>query len=160
MSDEQLTARAAELAERILDEVSSSHQDWRTIASWAGELAALGRHHAVPGQARAPVGRISESFRGLAHPTRLRIVEELRHGGALSPAQLAAQIEPPIALGNVAHHTRELRRMGLLSPAGAKPARGALEHFYRLSPHGREMLELADFVAASPHLPRRGRRRR
>jgi hypothetical protein len=41
MSDENPTAEAAELAERILDEVSGANQGWRNIASWARELAAL-----------------------------------------------------------------------------------------------------------------------
>jgi len=53
MSDDQLTAKAAELAERILDEVSSSDQDWRTIASLAGELAALA-HTAAASRERRP----------------------------------------------------------------------------------------------------------
>jgi hypothetical protein len=35
------TAQAAELAERILDEVSRADQDWRSIEHWARELAEL-----------------------------------------------------------------------------------------------------------------------
>lgn len=41
MSDEDIAVRAADLAERIVDEVSSADQDWGTIASWARELAVL-----------------------------------------------------------------------------------------------------------------------
>jgi hypothetical protein len=48
MSNENLTAEAAELAERILDGVSSANQDWRNIASWARELAALADAAASP----------------------------------------------------------------------------------------------------------------
>jgi hypothetical protein len=38
---QDLTAGAAELAERILEEVSSMDQDWATISACARELAAL-----------------------------------------------------------------------------------------------------------------------
>jgi hypothetical protein len=38
---DERTSEAAELAERILDEVSSPSQDWRHIAALARELAAL-----------------------------------------------------------------------------------------------------------------------
>jgi hypothetical protein len=41
MSDDDLTAAAAALAERILDDVSSEGQDWGTIAACARALAAL-----------------------------------------------------------------------------------------------------------------------
>jgi hypothetical protein len=41
MSGEDLTAEAADLAERILDEVSKADQDWQRIARWARELAEL-----------------------------------------------------------------------------------------------------------------------
>ena len=41
MSNEEVVATAADLAERILEEVSAADQDWGTIASWARELAAL-----------------------------------------------------------------------------------------------------------------------
>ena len=41
MSDESLAAGAAELAERILEEVTSIEQNWGNISAWARELAAL-----------------------------------------------------------------------------------------------------------------------
>ena len=88
--------------------------------------------------------RLASSFRGLAHPTRLQILRELGSDGALSPAQLVNRVQPKIALGSIAHHTRELRSLGLITPAGTEPVRGALQHFYRLSPRGRELLELVD----------------
>jgi DNA-binding transcriptional ArsR family regulator len=88
--------------------------------------------------------RLAESFRGLGHPTRLQILEALRGGDALSPSQLVLIVEPRVALGSVAHHTRELRAIGLIKPAGTGVVRGALQHFYRLSPRGRQMLEVVD----------------
>ena len=91
--------------------------------------------------------RLALSFRGLAHPTRLQILAALDRDGALSPTQLASRIRPKISLGTVAHHTRELRTLGLIDPAGTEPVRGALQHFYRLSPHGRSLLELVERLA-------------
>lgn len=41
MSIEDPTTRAADLAERILDEVSSQDQDWSIVAICARELAEL-----------------------------------------------------------------------------------------------------------------------
>jgi hypothetical protein len=41
MSNEDATARAAELAELILDEVSEADQNWRTVEWCAQELAEL-----------------------------------------------------------------------------------------------------------------------
>jgi DNA-binding transcriptional ArsR family regulator len=88
---------------------------------------------------------VAASFRGLAHPTRLRILDVLRDEGAeLSPTQVADRIEPGTGLANVAYHTRELAGLGLVTPAGERVARGALEHFYRLSDKGRELIELVD----------------
>jgi hypothetical protein len=41
MTDEELTSAAAELAERVLDEISSAGHDWELIAALARELAEL-----------------------------------------------------------------------------------------------------------------------
>jgi DNA-binding transcriptional ArsR family regulator len=113
----------------------------------------------LPAAARE-IERIAESFRGVAHPTRLRILEAVRQRDKLSPAQMVHCLDGEIALANVAHHTRELKDLGLLNAAGTRPVRGALEHFYRLSPHGLELLGLADLLAESNDMPRRRRRRR
>jgi DNA-binding transcriptional ArsR family regulator len=88
--------------------------------------------------------RVAAAFGALAHPTRLRIIDELRDGDALSPKQLSGRIIPATALANLAHHTRELAALGVLEPAGTRPARGALEHFYRLSAEGRELAGYVD----------------
>jgi DNA-binding transcriptional ArsR family regulator len=96
----------------------------------------------------ADLRTVAASFSALAHPTRLAILGQLRDGGVLSPKLLALRVTPPTALANVAHHTRELATLGLLEPAGTRPARGALEHFYRLSPLGRDLAELVDRVSA------------
>jgi hypothetical protein len=58
MSDDEVVAAAAGLAERILDEVGSLDQDWRSIASWARELAGLADGAAAsPGEPAAPPPR-------------------------------------------------------------------------------------------------------
>jgi DNA-binding transcriptional ArsR family regulator len=94
------------------------------------------------------VERVAESFRALAHPTRLRILDALRDGEALSPSRLRRRAELKIALGTVSHHMRELRELGMVAPAGTRAVRGAVEHFYKLSPQGRRLLELADQLVA------------
>jgi len=49
MSDDDLTATAAALAERLLEEVSGLEQDWGNIAACARELAALAEDAAASG---------------------------------------------------------------------------------------------------------------
>lgn len=94
------------------------------------------------------IERAASSFRALAHPTRLRILEELQGQSRLSPSELVSRIERGPSLATVAYHTRELATSGLVEPAGRRAVRGALEHFYRLSPYGREMAELACRLSA------------
>jgi hypothetical protein len=45
-ADALATAAAAELAERLLDEISSAKRDWGAIAGWAEELGAMARAEA------------------------------------------------------------------------------------------------------------------
>src|SRR3954453_1299991 len=89
---------------------------------------------------------VAVAFRALGHPTRLRILEALNGPEAMSPSQLIRRLGDSAGLANVAYHTRELAALGLLTPAGSRPARGALEHFYRLAPTGRKLIELATQV--------------
>ena len=53
MTGDDLTSGAAELAERILDEVSRPNQDWCTVAVLARELASLA-DAAAGGRDRGP----------------------------------------------------------------------------------------------------------
>jgi hypothetical protein len=57
MSDENTTVRAADLAERILDEVSEADQGWHTIELCARELYELAARVAQP--AATPLSRES-----------------------------------------------------------------------------------------------------
>jgi len=50
MSSKEFTAEAADLAERILDEVSKRDQDWPSIAGWARELTHLAETAAATSQ--------------------------------------------------------------------------------------------------------------
>lgn len=54
---EGAVTRSIELAERVLDEVSSARQDWRAVAAMAVELAGLAGRLAGP--ARLNAGRRS-----------------------------------------------------------------------------------------------------
>jgi broad specificity phosphatase PhoE len=56
MTDEDLTAQAAELAERILEEVTSIDQDWSTISVLARQLATLADTAASPAGPRPDGG--------------------------------------------------------------------------------------------------------
>lgn len=60
MNSEDATIRAADLAERIVDEVSEADQDWRTIEQHARELAELATQAAAnrfTGPERSSPGR-------------------------------------------------------------------------------------------------------
>lgn len=65
-------------------------------------------------------------------PLRLELLECFaRSQKPLSCVMLARELHEP--LGNVAYHVRELEKRRLIQPAGTRPVRGALEHFYRLA---------------------------
>jgi hypothetical protein len=70
MSDQQPTARAADIAERIVDEISQAHHDWPAIELRARELvdvlAGLAAGHA-PRPGPGPPLRRGCPGRGQAH---------------------------------------------------------------------------------------------
>ena len=63
-------------------------------------------------------------MRALAHPTRLRMLELLRHE-PLSASELARRLE--IRFGSARFHLQQLVRGGLAHPAGDRRVRGGLE---------------------------------
>jgi hypothetical protein len=54
MLDDDTPARAADLAEKILDEVSAADQDWSLVERWARELAGLSALAARPATGSPP----------------------------------------------------------------------------------------------------------
>jgi DNA-binding transcriptional ArsR family regulator len=74
----------------------------------------------------------------LVHPTQLAILQELAYAREpLSPTGIADRLLArgmPVTLGTVSYHVRQLRDRALVTAAGERPRRGALEHFYVPSP--------------------------
>lgn len=90
--------------------------------------------------------QLAKGFGGLAHPVRIQILDQMR-ADPLSPKGLTQLITPRVALGTVAYHVRALLDAGLIRESGTKPVRGAVEHFYRLTPRGQRYLALAEEIA-------------
>jgi DNA-binding transcriptional ArsR family regulator len=82
---------------------------------------------------------LARCLAAVGHPTRLRIVLCLRDGED-SPIRVAERLDDQ-NLGRVAHHFRRLARTGLIEQTRTRPRRGAVEHFYVLTPTGRQILE-------------------
>lgn len=66
--------------------------------------------------------------RALAHPLRIAILAALNKR-VMSPSGFAKRFDEK--LGNVSYHFRVLSGYGLIEEVETRPARGALEHFYR-----------------------------
>jgi DNA-binding transcriptional ArsR family regulator len=73
-------------------------------------------------------------LRALGHPVRVAVVERLGDLGEGSPVAFAEAIDAPLA--TVSHHFRSLAGGGLIRLERTEQRRGALEHFYVLSPRG------------------------
>jgi DNA-binding transcriptional ArsR family regulator len=67
----------------------------------------------------------------LSHPLRRRILRELAATGTTSPRQLSEALGQP--LSNVSYHVRVLADRGAMTLVETKPARGSIEHFYRVA---------------------------
>src|SRR5436305_1529894 len=65
-------------------------------------------------QNRGQLEYAAASLRAVGHPTRMQILEALRHADALSPKELAEGIEPTLTLGTISHHMRALSAAGLV----------------------------------------------
>jgi DNA-binding transcriptional ArsR family regulator len=98
--------------------------------------------------AQTDAQRIADSFRALSHPTRIWILSLLNEHERLSPRQLCDYLPGGVPLASIAYHARTLAQLGALRGAGTRPARGAIEHFYRLTEHGWALNELIDGLFA------------
>lgn len=83
---------------------------------------------------------LAAQLSAVAHPVRLQILRELRGPGVRtrSPKQLADGLGVP--LGRLAYHVRELLRAEMVVLVRTEPRRGAMEHFYQLTPAARVRL--------------------
>lgn len=72
-----------------------------------------------------------ELVRALSHPIRVSILEALQ-GRVASPSELSKEMGE--SLGVVSYHTNTLVECGCLELVHTKPRRGALEHFFGVTP--------------------------
>lgn len=74
-----------------------------------------------------------QMVRALAHPLRVEILRLLEEGPS-GPKRLADRMGEQ--LSNVSYHTRVLHDCGCIELLETIPARGAVEHIYKLKPPG------------------------
>jgi len=87
------------------------------------------RRSRKPG-AQADRARTTQELRALAHPLRLRLLEEFA-GQARTTMQVAAAMgEPPTRLY---HHVNALERAGILKLARTRQVRGTTEKYYEVA---------------------------
>jgi DNA-binding transcriptional ArsR family regulator len=87
----------------------------------------------------------------LRHPLRRRILREMAARDAVSPRELALILDQP--LSNVSYHVRVLADCAAVTLVTTKPARGSLQHFYRVAleaPWARQVLGLEEAGDTSP----------
>lgn len=70
--------------------------------------------------------------RAFAHPLRIQILQILGNGPS-SPKRISESLEEP--LSNVSYHVRVLSKCNCIQLVDTRPARGAVEHIYRVKPH-------------------------
>src|SRR5687767_9335525 len=81
----------------------------------------------------------------LLHPVRLRVLQALLDGRALTTAQIGAHL-PDVATATLYRHVHTLVEAGVLEVVGEQRVRGAVERTYRLNGPAAELD--ADALAA------------
>jgi DNA-binding transcriptional ArsR family regulator len=84
----------------------------------------------MPSKGRGSINQ--RLIHALGHEIRVEILEALLKGPA-SPNQISKRTGRPIS--NIDYHVKVLKECGSLELDAERPARGAIEHFYRLKPH-------------------------
>ena len=82
------------------------------------------------GQAAADRRRATQELRALAHPLRLRLLEEFAGPPRTTMQVAAAMGEPPTRLY---HHVNALQRAGILKLARTRQVRGTTEKYYEVA---------------------------
>jgi DNA-binding transcriptional ArsR family regulator len=81
---------------------------------------------------------LAAALAALGHATRLHIALALRDGES-SPRTVAEQLDGQ-SLSAVSHHFRALSRADVIRETRTRQVRGAVEHFYVLTPTAIELL--------------------
>jgi hypothetical protein len=80
----------------------------------------------------------AEAIAVLSHPLRIRALFTMEASEeGVSPKELAAAFEVPLA--NIAYHVVVMRKARVIDLKRHVPRRGAVEHYYVLSPKGKEL---------------------
>lgn len=88
--------------------------------------------------ASATEERLAAELGALSNPIRIRALRTIASEGSRSPIQLTEQMPEP--LGVISYHVRMLKAAGLIELARTVRVRGAIEHRYRMTDRGRELL--------------------
>lgn len=114
-----------------------------------------------PAQRKKPEAatRVARICDGLGHPVRVRSLHALAEGKA-SPSRLVSLLGGDVPLGVISYHLRTLLKAGLIRKAGTRSNRGAIEHFYMLSPVGEAILPIVDELQRIQSPTSGGERRR
>jgi DNA-binding transcriptional ArsR family regulator len=92
----------------------------------------------------------SDLLTALAHPLRRDILREMIGQEAISPREIAANLDRP--LSGVAYHVRVLADCTAINLVSTRQVRGSMQHFYRCAleaPWARQVLELGEREAGS-----------
>lgn len=84
------------------------------------------------------IQKLAANFRAVGHPIRLQIINAMANGRReWSPKKISDEIKAP--LGVVSYHIRVMLDSELLTLVDTRQVRGAIEHFYRLTPKAKRV---------------------
>lgn len=97
------------------------------------------------------LGPVIELLELVPSAGRLRVLDAIEAAGELGPIDLYRRDAAP-SLGMASYHVKALLKAGLIELARTATGggrRGAVAHFYRVTPRGHDVLERVDAVAAA-----------
>lgn len=120
-------------------------------------MATATRQRATARRARAEARAEARAVEAFAHPLRMDIMRLVAERGEASPRELADECGV-VALPVLSYHVRQLLRAGMLRQTRTEPRRGAIAHFYAVSPHAVPALDALTHLAAAlrGHIDRNG----